>query len=91
MRATFGDKAELNLYLAQATAYCSQREAGPIRFRRSPTRNLPDNVMDYRITDVKTPSEETTDGIREAAAAAGGTPIAAVAVPAVKKSGRKAA
>ena len=62
----FQDVATLNKYVAQVQAYCAQRPAGAIRFRRSPVKGQKANVMDFRITDLKTPNEETTDGINAA-------------------------
>ena len=49
IRFTFDDKAELELFFKQAVSYCRQHE--PVwKARKSPTRNLPDNVMDLRVT-----------------------------------------
>lgn len=85
-RATFDSKAELLQYLAHANAYCANRPetlivtdengtetvvlAGPIRFRRSPSKGLPENVMDYRVTDLQTEEEKRTEEIRKATAEA---------------------
>lgn len=63
LRATFDTEAELNEYVRQVRSYCAQRPAGVVRFRKSPTRKLPSNVMDFRITDAKdddTPEETVT-------------------------------
>lgn len=80
MRAEFSTVAELKVYIAQVTAYCVQRPDGPIRFRKSPTRNLPANVMDFRITDIPVEREAETAEIRrlaeEAKAKAKATPAA---------------
>jgi hypothetical protein len=55
MRAEFDSKAELNQYMTQVSSYCLQRTingvAAPLRFRKSPTKGLPETVMDYRISD----------------------------------------
>lgn len=64
MRVNFDTIAELNQYIAQVTAYCNLRPEGKLRFRKSPTRNLPATTMDFRITDVP-PDEAVTDGIRQ--------------------------
>lgn len=64
MRVSFETLADLNLYVTQVTAYCNLRPAGKIRFRKSPTRNLPATTMDFRITDVPA-DEAVTEGIRE--------------------------
>lgn len=66
MRVEFEDKTKALQWIAVATAYCKIRPDGAIRFRRSPTRNLPDNVVDFRITDIP---KDGTEEIREAAAA----------------------
>lgn len=70
IRGVFETKTELNQFYAQATAYCAQRPAGAIRIRKSPTKGLTDNVMDFKVTDLKTPTEEATEQVREATAAA---------------------
>lgn len=55
MRAEFDTKAELTAYMTQVVSYCQQRQVNgvpaPLRFRKSPTKNLPETVMDYRIGD----------------------------------------
>lgn len=53
MRVGFETVDELNQYVLQVQSYCQQRPAGAIRFRKSPTRGLPENYMDFRISDVK--------------------------------------
>lgn len=65
MSASFGSVVELNTYVAQMKAYCDQRPNGAIKFRRSPTRNLPATTMEFRITDIPE-GEQATDGIRDA-------------------------
>ena len=77
MRVTFEDKAEALRWIAVAQAYCKIRPDGAVRFRRSPTRDLPDNVIDFRITDIP---KNGTEEIREAAAA-----ITATSIKGVKK------
>lgn len=47
----FASKTEMLTWVALVQAYCAVRPAGVLRFRKSPTRNLPENVMDFRITD----------------------------------------
>lgn len=85
-RATFDTKAELLQFLAHANAYCANRPeaftvtdengvesvvlGGPIRFRRSPSKGLAENVMDYRVTDIQTEEEKRTEEIRKATAVA---------------------
>lgn len=66
MRAEFTTLAEMNTYIAQVQAYCALRPEGAIRFRRSPSRGLKSTQMDFRITDLKTENEETTEGIQTA-------------------------
>jgi len=55
MRAEFDSEAELATYRTQVLSYCAQRtidgKPAPLRFRKSPTKNLPATTMDYRITD----------------------------------------
>jgi len=75
MRVEFATLAELNTYITQLTAYCKLRPAGPIRFRKSPTRDLPPTAMDFRITDLATPNEQVTEEIRQATAAANATTV----------------
>lgn len=56
MKATFDTKAELDTYRTQVISYCVQRTvdgvAAPLRFRKSPTKNLPETVMEFRIGDI---------------------------------------
>jgi len=66
MRADFESLAELNKYIAQVKAYCELRPAGAIRFRKSPSRGLPNTSMEFRITDPLTDNEQTTEEIRQA-------------------------
>lgn len=77
IRAEFDDASELRMYVTHVTSYCEQRqvngEAAPLRFRKSPTKNLPANKMDFRITDPKTENEQITEDIRSASATAGNT------------------
>lgn len=102
-RAEFDEVKEVAIFVGQATAYCNQRTvngvAAPIRFRKSPTKkgSLKDTQLDYRVTDLLTPAEKTTEEIRDAAAAANAaaaaTPTAPAATPAkvAKKTAAKAA
>lgn len=55
----FDTKAELLEYTSQIASYCSKRPEGKIRFRKSPTRDKNDTVMDFRITDFD--AEENTE------------------------------
>jgi hypothetical protein len=85
LRVQFTDKSELTLFVKQVTSYCAQRPAeigGPIRFRKSPTRGLPDTMMDHRITDVKEEAAPVETGT--APVTSGVTPafVAPVAPPA---------
>lgn len=63
MRAEFDTKAELGAYMTQVSSYCRQRTIdgidAPLRFRKSPTKNLPETTMDYRISDPLPEKEET--------------------------------
>ena len=85
MRVEFANKTEALKWIAVAQAYCKIRPGGEIRFRRSPTRDLPDNVIDFRITDMP---KSGTEEIREAAASlnASATPVA---VPPTGKAAKK--
>lgn len=49
IRAEFDTKDEATLYCRQAASYCSQRAAGVLKFRRSPTKGLPENVVDFTV------------------------------------------
>lgn len=49
IRAEFDTEDEATLYCRQAASYCTQREAGVLKFRRSPTKNLPKNVVDFTV------------------------------------------
>lgn len=72
MRVQFDTVDELRQYQRWATAYCAMRPDGAIRFRKSPTRGLPETVIDFRITDLLTENEEKTADVRAATVAAGG-------------------
>ena len=76
-RATFDTVEEMAIYTRHVTSYCTVRPNGAIRFRKSPSKGLPENVMDFKITDLQTANEVVTTDIRTAAAAAGGTPVVA--------------
>lgn len=70
IRIEFDTKGEVTEYALQLNSYCTQRPAelgGPIRFRRSPSRGLADNVMDFRITDLPTPEEKAKEAASKAA------------------------
>ena len=60
----FADKNAAAVWQALTTAYCKVRPAGAVRFRRSPTRNLPENVIDFRITDLA--ADNGKDAIQDA-------------------------
>lgn len=49
-RVTYADADELKADFKLMADYAAQRTAGILKIRRSPTRDLPDNVMDIRIT-----------------------------------------
>ena len=72
MRVGFSTVDELNAYVLQVQSYCQQRPAGAIRFRKSPTRGLPENYMDFRISDVK----ETAPAVAPVVPAVGTAPVA---------------
>jgi len=65
MRAEFATVAELTQYRTLLISYCAQRTVvvdgntvkAPLKFRKSPTKGLPETIMEYRITDL--PAEET--------------------------------
>jgi len=94
MRAEFDSKEELHQYMTQVTSYCRQRTvdgvAAPLRFRKSPTKNLPETTMDYRIGDPladKNAIDTPTDGPATTPAA----PVTPAATPAkaAPKPGKK--
>lgn len=85
MHAEFDSLAELNAYVAQVRAYCDQRPDGPIRFRKSPSRGLPPTQMDFRIMELQTEDEKTTEEIRDAVDAVKAAPKPAPAKAAAAK------
>ena len=95
MRAEFATKGELDQYMTLVVSYCRQRTvngvAAPLRFRKSPTKNLPDNVMDYRVGDPlpdKDAIDTPTDGPATTPAPAA-TPAATPAKATPAKPGKK--
>lgn len=50
IRIEFDTVDELKTYFRQMASYAAQRPKGALRVRKSPTRNLPDNVADFRVT-----------------------------------------
>ena len=72
MEVAFATKAELLQYEKQLRSYGEQRmengRPAPIYYRRSPAKDLPENTVRFRITDVPRKNKETADGINEAAA-----------------------
>lgn len=72
VRAEFDTVEEVKKFEQLVKAYCELRPAGKIRYRKSPTKGLAENVIDFRITDLQTENEKTTEEIREAADAANG-------------------
>lgn len=60
----FPSKQDALAWQAMATAYCKLRPGGEIRFRKSPTKGLPDTVFDFRVTDLL--PDNGTDGINAA-------------------------
>lgn len=88
-RITFDSKADLLQYISQANAYAELRPAGAIRFRKSPTRKLAENVGDFRVTDIPVTG---TDEIRAAipkGIAAGPNPGEVALTPVKAARGRK--
>lgn len=81
----FASKQEALAWQAMAVAYCKVRPAGEIRFRKSPTKGLPDTVFDFRVTDLL--PDNGTDGINEAVEAVKAAAVAPQPVP-VKRSGK---
>jgi hypothetical protein len=49
IRAEFDTEDEALLYCRQAASYCAQRDGGVLKFRRSPTKGLPKNVVDFTV------------------------------------------
>lgn len=90
-RLTFGSKKELLAYAAMAGSYAAQRPGGPIKFRKSPVRGLPDNVGEFRVTDIDQDSEDATAAIKEGVEALKAAGSASFTVPAAaptKATGR---
>lgn len=87
MRIAFEKAEEVGEYVLQVTSYCEQRPEGAIRFRRSPTRNLPDTMVDFRISDL--PKEEPTAGLVAPTVPVQPTPIPVPAVPAKATTRRR--
>lgn len=83
LHAEFDTVEDAKLYQRLMTSYCQIRtvdgKPAQIRFRKSPTRNQPDHVMDFRVTDLLTENEKKTADIREAAAKANAAAPARVA------------
>jgi hypothetical protein len=50
LRVEFPTKEEAQMFCRQAASYATQRPEGALKFRKSPTRKLPDNMVDFRIT-----------------------------------------
>lgn len=69
VHAEFPSLGELNAYVALVKAYCALREVdgkpAPIRYRKSTTKGLPPTQLDFRITDLLTDNEQTTEDIRD--------------------------
>jgi len=49
-RAAYDNDDEMNLEAKYLASYCAQRPHGALKFRRSPTKDLPAHTMDFRIT-----------------------------------------
>ena len=49
-RAVYDNEKELKEEFKLMADYVAQRPAGVLRIRKSPTRDMPVNVMDFRIT-----------------------------------------
>lgn len=49
VHAEYATENELTLEFRQMASYCSQRKP-MLKIRKSPTRNLPANVMEFRVT-----------------------------------------
>lgn len=49
IRTEFDTEAEANEFMKQAADFAAQHKP-PLKVRRSPTRNLPANVVDWRVT-----------------------------------------
>lgn len=93
-RVEFKSEEELRVYERLVKGYCLNRPDGEIRFRRSPSKGLAKNVMDFRITDVQTENEAATAAVRAATVKAGGsdgTPTPATVAKKAAGRPRKAA
>src|ERR1043165_7413031 len=84
-RMAFDTRADLLQYQAMATAYCALRvdadgNPAPIRFRKSPSKDLAKDgpVGDFKVTDL--PADGTAE-IREATDAVKATTVSGVPVP----------
>lgn len=72
-RVEYDTADELALEFKQMADYCAQRKAGVLRIRKSPTRNLPDTVMEFRITaDVEANGNRNAGNDRRQTPAAAG-------------------
>jgi len=59
----YDDEEELKREFKQMVSYAAQRPAGVLRVRRSPTRNLPANVMDFKVSaDLPANAAANADG-----------------------------
>lgn len=67
-RAEFDNEVEALQFVRYATSYCAQRPAGAIRFRRSPTKGLQKNVIEFRVTDLKIAEDNAPEPTVEAPA-----------------------
>jgi len=83
----FPTKTEALAWQALATAYCKLRPGGEIRFRKSPTKGLPENVFDFRVTDLL--PDNGSEGIRNAVEAAKATAQETPTPPPAKSGARK--
>lgn len=66
VRASFPSAGEAEKYVTLVKAYCDLRPNGAVRFRKSPTRNLPAGTIEFRITDLQTENEVQVQDIRQA-------------------------
>jgi hypothetical protein len=49
IHVVFDTETEANLWARQAASYAAQRPNGALKFRRSPTKGLPKNEIDFRV------------------------------------------
>ena len=69
-RAEYDTADELKAEFKLMADYVAQRPKGALRIRKSPTRGMPDNIMDFRITaDLETNGQKNANDPKSSSAA----------------------